>query len=923
VNGRARIALALHRIVLSLVRCIAIGLVACIQWSTTEGIANATSLSASSRGDKPPPPPCSAGEPLKASVIVHYWGTSLERNPPMPAPGSCEFTSDVPDFASRVALGFDDAGITVSFRFFQPTLRYRRNFFHQDNAKLRILWQAGGLAPAVATTTLSTAVASNQRTITVQDITGAHVGGQVQLYAPSGSLTTAIVTAIHANTIRLRHPLPRAFDAGDTVEFPPNFLNLLVTAYGECKVLSPSVDPAKMDSCSVVMTHYWSAAICKDGCNNKSWQGSLKVPYTLLRQHNVSSTFGIEIIRDYYPNAQPGAKRAACPSGGPSLFDLCETASFDQPMLVDYKTADLNGDRYLSGGPDFGNENPAPPHRTVLNGYFPLSVSTLAAATLSDDAGPPLSIRDEAVKASVSDEQAKKVACHSCGSFQADDQQPFTQALTSKTVLGVDFSQLGLDNLPFSFNAASYPIDSGYKLISGKLMQFAAASFRGTTTSNGVASDNVLLLQAPVKAGGTALYVGLYNVDASRSHLASTNDAVYSPFIVNELHSANTQGTVAFNTYFQDDDRALSGITTRPTTAVSGILRYGTQYGPHASDFDIAASVQDDPPLLNLFSTKEETWHFSGAAGYRNVGPTYVPIDAPLDTHIGEHGFYGIVDYTGTASKARPYDVSLSMRRFSDSFEARDVSAGVDINVPLSSVISVKASYATASLAVSQVARQSKFIVPDSRGGGSYLPNGHLSGSFVFAPPGSRLKASLGYARAEAQGCDSKATVGSPCYGYIQPTATGSIYWQALSDVFVDSSIQNSSSDPFRAGDVDAFSDASKGFYSTTATHVQYSYAVGANLLQTASGACSTLLVTTSNRTSGIDEISNSPNQSRFANTASIDLIPGPYWPTFLAAYSRVGYIQASVPMQTLFVFRVQYGLLPTTSYNATKRKCQ
>ena len=873
----------------------------------------------------PTPPPCPSEGPVTATVVVHYWGTSVASGKGAKQSGPCQLhTSGAPtEFSSQVTVAPKDSGISVSFTFYQPTLRSRRSLLHQDNVMI-------GPYPKdpFVPTKLSAPADAGATLIQVDSLIGAFVGGRIQLQKNVPNETyqqveAFVIIAIQGRTLTLSEPLKTAYTISDYIYYlKDTYFSLLVTAYGECKVLAPTRYPAKLEPCTAMISHTWNAPCEKVGCDRRYWEGTVLVPYTMFRTHHVPADFDLETRRNYYVSSEANGKPSACPTGFAPAGVLC-AATYEQAMTITFLSSAAVGDAVVSGGPDFGNPNPAPPHRTVLNSYAPFSVSTLAESAFSDDAGPVLSIRDQAVKASLSGAQAKNFACHSCGSFQADDQQPFSQAFTSKSTLGVDFSQLGFDNLPFSFNAASFPIDAGYKLISGVGAQIAVASFRGTTSSNGVANDNVTLLQNTFKSAGDTLYVSFYGADATRSQLAAPSKGAYFPFTVNELHTVNTQGTIGFTSLSADMHNAQYGISELPVYAVTSLLRYATQYMNLASDLEAAISIQRDPPALDVHSFADETWHFSGALGYRNVGRNYMPIDAPLDTYVGEHGVFGVLNYTGTNTKnGKPYTLALSGRRFSDTLEARDVSLGLDATFPIAPVFSLKGSYATANTTVLEAARQAKFIAADANGGNLYLPNGHYSGSLVYDPVGGKLQASLGYTRAESQGCNKQVTKAPPCYAYIQPSATGSLDWQMFSDLFLHASLVNSASDPFRAGDPSTFPDPSKGFYTTTATRVEYSYAVGANIFKTKTGACSTLLLTNTNRTSGIDDISNSPKQARFVSSASIDLIPYPFWPTFLAAYNRVGYIDPTNPMQTLFVFRIQYGFPPKTFFNANKRTC-
>ena len=673
----------------------------------------------------------------------------------------------------------------------------------------------------------------------------------------------------------------------------------IVSPYGRCKLVAPFLLLAAIESCSANIITHWTPKM-------KTWAGSVTVPYAQLQRFRAPEKVDLDVLRVYL-------------SGG-NVEQLLATAQITATRV----RANIAADRYVAGGPDIGNPpDGTPRHRAVGNAYAPLSSSSLAASTFSDDAGPLLNIRNEAAKNTLADQHVKKFSCRTCGSFFSDDLQPFTQPITSPNVLGVDFGKLGIDRSPFDSAAISFPIDAGYKLITTADDAVALAAFNGNTGTSGVARDAVGVYQRSFLGNASALRFSVVHAAANRSMPARAKTAQYPSVTTAVRHTDDTLATVAYS--FVPRLSRFAG--TIPESAIldqSMLVRYGTQYGPLASTFTAAVSLQRDPPLLNLFSKKAEGGRLSGAMGYRNVGPNYVPADSRFDVYTGLHGWFGILEYKGSfASTNKPYDLKLSAYRMSDTLQARDASADIDVKYPLKSELLLEGSYGNSALTESQAARANKFLLSDAQRGTLFLPNGHYSAALTYTASDGAFRVSLGYARAQSQGCNKTVPLPAPpCYAFVSPSATGTVAWQPFTDVVFDASVKNASSDPFRTGGSDLFPEPSKDFYSTTSSHIEYAYALGANILKTRSGGCSTFLLTSTNRTGGIDIIANTPNQPRFVKSASIELVPGKYWPIALVGYSRIGFIDTTQAPQTMFVVRVQYGIQPRAYGEAIGRKC-
>ncbi|HTD37605.1 MAG TPA: hypothetical protein VK669_08815 [Candidatus Limnocylindrales bacterium] len=676
---------------------------------------------------------------------------------------------------------------------------------------------------------------------------------------------------------------------------PKSEVEFILSPYQECRLTSRQPVLVITESCSGTITEPFSRA--------GRWGGKLQISYDTLSHFRLSDDIDATIGRVEFENgctvAQP-----PCPLRASSAHVV---------VHVDRTAAKVVHDRYIAGGPDLGNPpSGTPRHRAVGTVYAPVGTGTLLSTTFSDDAGPLLNIRKQAAQSVLGADHAKAFACKSCGSFFVSDPQPFGQSIASSNVVGIQLSGLGVDRAPFDPAAVSYPIDAGYKLIGADRDGITAAFFEGTA---GVAAarDSVAGYTRQFTTENSLLRLSVQQVSANRSQPAPapSKTPFYAGTSSTALRTEDTQITAAYNVVPPKPDDGS------PFRNIGVLVRYATQYQRFGSTLDIAVSDQRDPPFLNLVSKPAEPaasprlrGHFSTTLGYRNAGRAYAPLDTSFDLFTGLHGFYGLLEYSGLQATRRPYDFTLAAYQFSDALERRNETVSLTLKQPLWPALTLLADVGASQLTISQAARASKFIVPDDLGGSHYLPNGHGTMTLTYTSPYD-FTASLGYGRADSQSCN-KSLKRDPCYPYANPSATGTIAWKPGTDLFVDASVKNSSSELLSSG----FGDVAAmlpGISTPTSTlsHTEYAYGIGANVFRKAGKGCSTILLTSTNRSGVLDFIANTSDQPRFAQTASYEYVPTAAWPTALIAFSRVGFIDRTVPTKTLFIARLQYAVEP------------
>ncbi len=654
-----------------------------------------------------------------------------------------------------------------------------------------------------------------------------------------------------------------------------------VLTHNQCKVSGPH--------------HAWTT-------QQPYWSGTLSIPLTVLNTVAPPGDATLFFLHSAY-------------LGSPD--PIVETATIKGTFVRGIKTSP-----FISGGPDIGQPAGVPPHRTVLNPYLPIFPGTIATATFSDDSGKLLSIRNTATKGLINAADATAFQCQSCGSFQSSNATVFQSPITSSNALGLDLSKLGVDETPFDFTAVTYPIDAGYKLYtSNDLADAGIATFYGTSATAGYAHDSVFhaFSSAPLLNGGE-IYGGLFDAVASRSVAPPPPTGTY-PQIVNRLqHSGNVQGSLGFISPLGNARSVLFD-----GNVLSALLRYGAQDAAEGNTFDAAVSIQRAPALASVTQAQPDRTSVTGAAGFRRVGAGYDPIDGVYDVHTGESGPYLLVDLKRPTSLNGSFELTGSGYRFHDSIEARDVATSYGANYYFSTATSLKTSYQIGEIAISQVGRDNNIVVSDAHGGMVELPNGGLSLSLNTAPVAA-LQLTAGYTTAKSQGCNTTLIKsGPPCYAFTAPSGTGGIHWSpfpkaaAWKSLFAEGGIQNSSDTLFPDGSLALPKSAA---LTSTSVRIVRSASLGTKLFTNWDSGCSTLLVTDAGRGGDVNDYAKSAPQPGRTETASLEIVPGPWTPSILVAYSLVQNTAPSPSQTSLFVVRVQYAILPPSYAEFIRSSC-
>jgi hypothetical protein len=418
---------------------------------------------------------------------------------------------------------------------------------------------------------------------------------------------------------------------------------------------------------------------------------------------------------------------------------------------------------------------------------------------------------------------------------------------------------------------------------------------------------------------GGEVFGGLFEVVANRSIASPPSTSKY-PTITNPLqHSTNVQGSVGVIVPEGDARSTLFG-----GYVLSGLFRYGSQEVANGQTVDVAVSLQHAPALTSVFREQPAHTSFSGAVGYRNVGSAYDPIDGVYDVHTGESGLYAVADVKSPTTKNGSFEVTASGYRFADTL-ARDVAANYAATYNFSMVSSIKASYQVGEIAISQVGRANNIVVTDAQGGAIILPNGGPAVSLTTSVfPSLRLTG--GYASAKTQGCNTSAVkTGPPCYAYVDPAATGGFHWNPfpkavlLSSFFVEGGIQSSTDSLFPIGSLVL---PQSSLLTTTSVRIARSASLGTRLFPGLDKGCSTLLLTDENRGGDVNNFAKSAAQPGQTETASFELVPGPWTPSALVAYSRVQNTAPTPSVTSIFVVRLQYAIMPPTYAAVIRGSC-
>jgi hypothetical protein len=637
------------------------------------------------------------------------------------------------------------------------------------------------------------------------------------------------------------------------------------------------------------------------------WSGTLTISYDDLAANHIPSEFDVRIR---YIRHGEDSSPVTYTSGGPDL------ANASQNTVAMFIITDVaRQERYVSAASNLGYNPSLPPHRVAVLADLPIDPRNMLSAAFADDSGPLLTRRDSTLKGILTKSQYKNFSCTTCGSFQTDHTAAFDPVVTSADVLGLDFSDLGVDSPPFAFDAAGYPVDSGYKgLFADESLGFALLD--GTTQSNGVAHDSVIRTTRSFFTDNDSLRVGLFNVVANRSIASAPGAGPFPKIVLAAARSANTEVSLGYSHTFAESRIHNKAATTSGATTLSLLGRYGTQFtGSNGNRVDLGASITVQPAFADFERPPTSLPAFAFALGYRSIGSNYLPIDGTFDPLVGLQGYYSEILYSEpTKSLSGIGAASIIVHRFANSVAAQytKVTSTLALRLDTTEHFGLVGSATTGNITVAQTARVvSGALVSASQGGGNYLPNNSYSTSLTYK--NSTYEAAAGYTSGTSQNCNLKLAA-PPCFAYRQPSVTGSFFWLPVSRVFIDGVIKNQNDD---ASQLTPGLSQQLVSQPTTVGHIIRKAALGAYI---SGDKCSTLTLTTENRGGDVDSFSHSPPQPGFINTVALELQSRGSGPALLAAADRQGSLGKTPTSE--FLVRVKIGLPWNAFQHEISRDC-
>jgi hypothetical protein len=636
------------------------------------------------------------------------------------------------------------------------------------------------------------------------------------------------------------------------------------------------------------------------------WSGKLVLSYATLAANRVPSPFDVRIQHVRHIDANSAI---IFDSGGPDITNAKQdtTVALDTESVVEHEW-------FVAGASNIGYNQSVPAHRLALLTNLPVDSHNLISAAFSDDSGPLLTKRDATLQNILSKDQYKAFKCTTCGSFQTDHTTPFDALITSSDILGVDFSNLGVDSPPFTFDAAGYPVDSGYKGIFAD-DTLGLAFLNGTTQNNGVAHDSVVRATRRFNSLSDSLTLGFFDVSANRTMPAPAKAALYPIVDVPLAHSTNTEGSVGYSHTFSATQLHERSEYTSSAVTLSVLGRYGTQYtGMGANRVDLAVAITVQPPYVNLNRQPNTLPNWSFVAGYRSLGAHYLPIDGKFDPLVGVNGYYGQLLYSEPHTNHPGLGaVSLTAHRFSNFAMPQDtlMAEAIAIRLDTHDHFGISSSVSSGNLTASQVARVLYGVaVSPAQGGQQYLPNNTYSASFTYkmAVQSWMYQGSAGYTSGTSQNCNVKLPT-TPCYAYTQPSITAGLFSKPTKWIFFDGTIKNQND---TALDLTSPALEQLSKQPTTAAHIVRKAAFGAYISR---DKCSTFVLSTENRGGAVDAFSHSAPQPGFINTAAFEMQTHGPGPAVLVAYDRQSTLVG--PPTSEFLLRVRLGV-PWNNFQRT-----
>jgi hypothetical protein len=683
-----------------------------------------------------------------------------------------------------------------------------------------------------------------------------------------------------------------------------------------------SVNP---NGACVSFSHLNGKVLRHDECSAKriptasanAWSGQLTIPYTAIADTALGTDLDLRVQQMRHvedPTTHRFLSTNHFLSGG---SDLSGRTNADWTRVHLDIDDSARAESFVSAAGQAGHGTGILPHRIAVLSSLPIDSHSLLSAAFSDDSGPLLAKRDKTLKDIIRDKDLRRAfACVSCGSFESTNTTPFDPIVNSGDVLGIDFSTLGVDSVPFTFDAIGYALDSAYKGIFGD-DTVGIAILNGTTSATFGAHDGVLRVARQFSSDADTLSVGLYHAAANRSGVPTPSPtALYAPAIRALANTSTTQLSLGYSHSVLKSAIGDPAFTTMPVRTYGALLRYGSQHTGFGTRFDIAASASYGPPVANFNRLPDTLPKWSAAFGYRNLGPAYAPLDGDFDPLRGLHGFYGEIVLANDKGKSAVTAFSLSGHRFSDALQERDksVNTAATVRFGAGGKMGFALNYMYGRIAESQVARgaDTPSFLPDALGGLTMLPNESLSPSLTYKN-GTFTQASVGYTNGFSQNCDL-TRASSPCYAYRQPGATATLLTFPFADVFVQAAAKRQ--DDQAVGLFNGVLTSGSG-QQTTVGHIVREAALGAYLFN---DRCSTLVLSTENRGGSIDNFAASPPQPGFTNTAALELQRRTLPASLLVAYARSATL-GNAP-STQFLVRLRIGVPRAAYLSNVRRDC-
>jgi hypothetical protein len=663
------------------------------------------------------------------------------------------------------------------------------------------------------------------------------------------------------------------------------------------------------------------------GADGLTWQGTLSIPLDALDSLGASQ-LSFYVSKTHWPLQANGPR------------PLAQTQhSFSTPgaflkLVLDKKIV-ARDNRYVSLASDLGDIPGAPPHRIDALAYYPINAESAISTTFSDNAQPLNAVRDSTLKQVFSKNQYHALACIACGSFKSVAPTAYDRTIRSGDVLGSDFSDLGVDSTPFSYDGVNYPIDSEFGAAAFD-QSLAAALFNGTTRSNGLARDVVLRGARTVSLGRQLLQLSAFHVDSSRGHSAAQNVGAYSPVPGALPHTTNTELSAAFRESTADPNIENWAESRDPVFEYDALARYGQQYlGRDSSRLDTAFTVSRRHPAA-IGGPVGLLADISFTLGYRDVGDLYRPNLGSADPATGLRGqFAQISNNLLREGEDKPLLFSFLSYRFGDGVEARNTALTSSVNVPLSflgckqgsaahiahcrwSHFSLAGSGTVKHIAQSLAATGVKnaFTLPDSAGGAAYLPNGSYSYSAIYTNVASGFSLSAGFTGGDALACDA-SVLSSPCYAYRDSGLIVNSYGTYKSWFYFAVTHKRSED-----SSLDLARTAGSGVHVGAAAPLVENRIIssaGFAALLPKKFSCSAVTATFSNQSAPPQSFIASAPQQGFTTTYGLDMVLQDSPATLFAGFART-----SLPSpESQFILRLRIGTPSSGFESATKASCE